>query len=284
MGASTAPTETFGEDSRSLLMIRLCYRDECPDKVMSETYLHEMVWGRSGKLRKYEGGMDELYRESSYGIVSFPESAGRVVTVTADKGLLSKCDAGQFIKDAEQGAAAVGIDASAFRNVAIYPPGGIKGCWIGGVAWVGGRHSINWVPHYYAFSITAHEVGHNFGALHDATDGDDDNKIEDEYGDASGMMGGMGGCGMTAPHRLRLGWIPKSAERNYACSSQRTNIVLMSLDQRPGSKASAVSFSRAKGGKYIISYRTDAGYDSNMNDQFKRRVSVHYDLGHGHPR
>merc|ERR1712232_1388021 len=132
--------------------------------------------------------------------------------------------------------------------------------------------------------VASHELGHNFGVIHAASDRGDDNKQDGEYSDISCTMGGSWRLvGFNAPHRLDLGWIHRSSQLvaggsdDLDCSKLRDSITLQQLQSMPVSgKTSALRIRRADGGEYYFSYRTTQGFDGALDGRAQNRVHVHY--------
>jgi hypothetical protein len=262
----------------SVLAIRLCYKDSCPHS--EEHQIREWLW--DGK--DLRSNNDALYRETSYGLVSFPKELGAVMTVHIDKNVATDCNVHGMMSDGTAAAKAMhqkdssSPNPDSFMHITWYNPSK-AGCNWGGIGWMG----TPWRPQKNTFMnmggmlVIAHELGHNVGASHDATDRDDDGEQDHEYGDGTGLMG-QGVCGFTAPRRALFGYLPQSAQVTHpGCGPYApTEVALRALDLFPtAGSASLIRIPRHGGGYYYVSFRRDHSYDTNMRRTYKNKVIVH---------
>mmetsp|Transcript_35080 Transcript_35080/g.78080 ORF Transcript_35080/g.78080 Transcript_35080/m.78080 type:complete len:639 (+) Transcript_35080:103-2019(+) len=178
----------------------------------------------------------------------------------------------------------MGIDLSLYRHkILLIPPGALSNPACG---WVGmGQQScwklsscvtwINAVPSEFSLNTIMHELGHNLGLQHSSYNGN-------EYADPTCIMGGAGGlrC-FNAPQTWALGWSSPIADIDATNSIAGVwqKFVL------PAQASSPVSFVRllpgaSKAGTYFIAYRSNIGYDVELCDTCRDRVTLHqYDGG-----
>jgi hypothetical protein len=244
------------------------------------------------------GSVDALFRDTSYGRVSFPATHTSVVTVKIDKPVsgLRGCPYDSMGVDADAAATALddpAYDPALFTHRVYIMPSNDIGCGnVAGIAYTGacdyGKGSSSckaWIravgPDSSPASVLAHELGHNLGVKHASTAardpfaggaeglaaavaaGSEDNTVGSTYGDHSGIMGnGAALVGFTAPNRHSLGWLNGAndvLDHPADCTVEPTQTVA-SLELTPGSGRgySAITVGRLLGGKYWISYRAGA--------------------------
>jgi hypothetical protein len=297
---------------RDALVIRMAYVggdiDYC-DEACAAAVMHGDAAG---------GSVDALYRDTSYGRVSFPATHTTVVTVQIAKPVLelSGCPFDAMGADADAAAAALGdpaYDPALYTHRVYIMPNNDIGCGnVAGVSYTGacdyGKGSSSckaWVrtmgPDSSPASVLAHELGHNLGVKHastaaagvfaagvaaGATSSAEDNNVGSTYGDHSGVMGnGAALVGFTAPNRHALGWLDGAndvLDHPADCTLEPTQTVA-SLDLEPssGNGYSAITVGRMLGGKYWISFRSGAagGRDSKLSAAYANKLSIHYHLG-----
>eukprot|EP00037_Helgoeca_nana_P027609 m.316925 g.316925 ORF g.316925 m.316925 type:complete len:2014 (-) comp27552_c0_seq1:55-6096(-) len=283
------------DGERDMLLIRVCYSDGCPDYCDEACAAREM-WGAGSS-----SNVNNLYKESSYNRISFPENKGRVVTVTLSSAMPSTtCPFAEIGTEAEAKVEAnFNQDPSAwpnprtFTHKAFYLPQGV-GCTWGGLAYVnacnGGPGSVwcrSWVR-YDGGTILAHEIGHNLGAQHDATDPGDDGVQDCEYCGHDGTMGNAGEwTAHNAPHRMRFNWLTEATTTlTGSCSETSIDYSIAALHTSPAAAAAAGQSSlivlprrsNIGGGSYYLSFRNDQGLDGVMRPTYQNKVHLHYAL------
>eukprot|EP00039_Didymoeca_costata_P027218 m.17817 g.17817 ORF g.17817 m.17817 type:complete len:1258 (+) comp6118_c0_seq1:95-3868(+) len=270
------------EGSRSMIMIRINYKDSKVN-YCDETCMRANAWTGSQNT-------DGMFRESSYGKISFPVTSGKLVTVELNKNVASLQNCPFWDMGIEADAAVReqhNIDPDTFVHRAYYIPENTPGCYFGGVAYIGcsKTHCKSWMRSANG-PVLAHELGHNLALQHAGMDQDNDGQQDyglfGEYGDHSGIMGNSGlWRGVNAPHRVTLGWVEGDHKLHMdgSCSSSR-DIKIQSLYHRPEAYdlPGVITFPRPRGGLYTISLRTSIGYDNTMSSTFLNKVQVNYEI------
>ena len=263
---------------RSMIMVRMVYNDAAPD-YCDENCMRSVMWSGSQNT-------NGMFTESSYGKATFPQSQGKVVTVTINKNVMSQanCPFWEMGLDADTAVQQQhGIDTSQYTHRSYYIPRNAPGCYWGVVAYIGcsSTHCKSWIRDANG-PVLAHEIGHNLGLQHAGLDSDNDGShdggLTGEYGDHSGIMGNSAlWRGVNAPHRIGLGWMPSASVLAVSSScAAKQSVTLSALAVSPGTY-SVIKIPRAKGGHYFVSYRKSQGYDSTMSTAFVNMVSIQYE-------
>ncbi len=201
-------------------------------------------------------------------------SAARVAgpyTLTASSS--DACANSSWAASADALAAADGIDVTSYsRKVYVMPASTCSGAGRGDL---GVTPSRAWVftcdvPHVYA-----HELGHNLGMHHAATE-------TSEYGDDSDIMGMNGGLlPVNAPHKTQMGWLGASATQEVT-QPGLYDIAPLAL---AGSAAAAPQVLKIQkpgsADAYYVSYRHGDGFEANACCSYLDRISVHRWSGGG---
>jgi len=281
----TLPAEqVVGHGDRDVLIMRVNYAGEEPS-YCDEDCVKDNMWRSSPSV-------DSLYHDVSFGNLRFPEGMGSVITVDVPNGLYasSGCKFWEIGLEADAAARAVGIEPDDYSHRTYLLPQSTGGCTFGGLGYVGcsSTYCKTWIRQQ-AGGTLAHELGHNLGVWHSATDSNNDGIQENEYGDNSDVMGSTTNWrGMNAVHRDELNWFPEAAtvtydEEDMTCQSNtETTLVSLSRDVDPPTGPSLVTFPRlAPGlGTYHLSLRTGTGVDASLADEWRDKVFVHYHQMH----
>ncbi len=217
--------------------------------------------------------VDDFYQETSLGEVTLGgEVAG---PYTIDYRSTGACDPQAWATAVEAKAQLDGVDLGAYdRRLYVLPRA--NPCGWAGLGTVGGRPSRAWVLTCGVQDVYAHELGHNLGMHHAATE-------SNEYGDTSDVMG-YGGYGLrqvNAPHQEQMGW--RTAEQILSVTSgglyeiaplefygAETTLPQILTIEKPDT-----------GDRYYLSYRQPLGFDANLNATYLERLNIHRYDGNG---
>jgi hypothetical protein len=200
-----------------------------------------------------------------------------ISSVTLNYAAASSCDYIKWGSDAIAAATQAGYKIHAYNHWLYILPGNIH-CPFGGIAYLGCSGTCEaWVRGGGNISgVMAHELGHNLGLEHAATD-------TSEYGDLSDFMGPGVNRQLNAPHRDLMRWYQSYPEK-LATVTQSSQYRLHSLDQIQIQDGLQILKIKAKNSAatYYISYRTDT-QPFGMGALYSGYVYVHYTLsGDGH--
>lgn len=209
--------------------------------------------------------VDDLYRDMSRTKVSF---SGKVVgpyTLTALS--TDACANNTWAEETDAVAAAQGDDPAAYaRRVYVLPR---STCPAAGLADLGVTPSRAWVFTCDVDHVYAHELGHNLGMQHAATE-------TSEYGDYSDIMGSQGGLmPVNAPHKSQMGWLT-DVETTVITQDGEYNVAPLPLDPMLASAPQVLKMQKpASADYYYVSYRHGTGFEANACCGYLDRLSVH---------
>ena len=225
--------------------------------------------------------VDALYDEGSHSNVGFPASHGFVAApIILDK--IADCPIYSYAGAADNAAVAAGIDLGQFQHkIYILPQGTVSDCtWlaIGNLGSYGSSSTYRaWSTRIDAAAI-GHELGHNLGWHHAATDtnnnGYDDSEASDaEYADTSDMMGYC--CTekkFNAVHLDQIGWLQAGSVLTVTGPGDYSLAPLGSA----GSPQVLKIDRPANGEVYYLSYRQPDGLDGLLSSAYTGGVNIHY--------
>lgn len=115
-------------------------------------------------------------------------------------------------------------------------------------------------------NIMTHELFHNMGLGHSSTDYNNDNVIDDEYGDISDIMGSTNGYyppKLNFPHLYQLGWLNKI---NILYDPVNPIVCLTSISYKQSSLKDSEIVGIVINNTIFISYKTEHSnsFDSNL--------------------
>lgn len=220
----------------------------------------------------------KVFEEMSFGSVSFPpDSDGdgdpdvfgpfRVNAWRA-----SPCEYWKWSAEADAAARAAGVDLNLYHHRVYVLPAGTS-CGYNGLGSVGCANSICQVWSFSCSSgyVFTHELGHNLGMQHAASDSDGNGLADDEYGDGSDVMGCCGPYHANAPHKAQMGWLPPEKVVDLEPGSHFLRLAPIEADPADTLDPQAL---RALG-FYYVSTRKAIGFDAGLPAAYVDRVSVH---------
>ncbi|MHA1153804.1 MAG: reprolysin-like metallopeptidase, partial [Alphaproteobacteria bacterium] len=137
--------------------------------------------------------VNTLYQEASFGQMAFPGDRANDVIILDNIPYNANCPYNTIASDADQAATDAGVDLSQYHHkVYLVPPSSISDCGWLAIGQVGSYGStatrLSWSTRNDVVAYS-HEIGHNHGWHHAATDPENDLTMNSEYGDTSDIMG-----------------------------------------------------------------------------------------------
>ena len=232
--------------------------------------------------------VDNLYAQASFNQTGFPDTAGTVVgPVTVSK--FAGCPYNSYANAADQAATNAGVDVTQYQHrIYILPGGSVSDCnWLalGVVGSYGSNSTLRSWSTVIDSSALAHELGHNKGWHHAATDGNNNGFIlaestDDEYGDQSGTMGYC--CTekkFNAVHMDQIGWYDSQPAGTMLAVAGSGNYTLVPLGSdplaTPGHQILKVS-KPDTGEVYYLSYRQPIGLDNFISASYTTGLNIHH--------
>ena len=195
-----------------------------------------------------------------------------VVNLNYDAGAL--CEFDKWSEDAKAVATQAGINLGAYRHHMFILPGGVTCPW-SGVGYLGcGINCKTWVIGEGDTKLTmAHELGHNLGMHHAATDLNNDGINDNEYGDYSCVMGNSGYTQINAPHRDQMHWFD-AFPKKIATVTATGQYIINSLDTLRDTLKVLKIVKKDQSGTYYVSYRTNT-VPFGMGSPYANKINIH---------
>jgi len=209
--------------------------------------------------------VNELYREMSEGQVSFSGEVAGPYTLNVSS--TDACANNAWASAADALAAADGLNPASYaRKVYVLPP---SPCPAAGMADLGVTPSRAWVFTCDVAHVYAHELGHNLGMHHAATE-------TSEYGDNTDIMGMQGGLmPVNAPHKSQMGWL-RGASIAAIAEDGTYEIAPLALPRADAAVPQALQVAKPDSMEsYFVSYRHGTGFEANACCQYLDRVNLH---------
>lgn len=234
--------------------------------------------------------VDAIYTEASHGKFGFPESHG-VIAQPFSVNKIDGCPLYSYASAADTEVQKQGIDPNSFRHkIYIIPGGAVSDCnWLA----VGNLGSYGSTATYRSWSTRidasalGHELGHNAGWHHAATDGnnngyDASESTDAEYADTSDLMGYC--CTekkFNAVHTDQIGWLQEGAALSVTGAGAYT-LAPLGTDPAVDDNPQVLKIDRdGSGNVYYISYRQKTSRDGLLSSSYVGGLSIHYGRPNG---
>jgi hypothetical protein len=229
--------------------------------------------------------VNTVYNESSFSQMNFPGSVANVVLVSVPYD--NTCQYYTISNNADTAAQLAGVNLSLYQHrVYLVPPAQISGCsWLA-LGQIGNYGSTavyrSWSTRNDSLAY-AHELGHNLGWHHAATDPNNDGTLDVEYGDTSDLMGYC--CNkrkINSVHSDQIGWFNSGTLASRVVNVTAPGVYVLSpLGSDPLTtvnpqilKITPPDNSRT----YYLSYRRPIGFDATIASRYTTGVNVHRGL------
>ena len=164
----------------------------------------------------------------------------------------------------------------------VVPPKAISGCGWLALGQVGSYGSTSvrksWSTRIDAIAF-AHELGHNIGWHHAATDPDNDGTKNVEYGDTLDLMGYC--CSerkFNSVHVDQVGWFDRSdllTKIVDVTDAGQYTLSPLGTDPATSSDPQILRITPSTGRPYYLSYRQRTGMDAGMSSTYTTGVNIH---------
>jgi hypothetical protein len=225
--------------------------------------------------------VNSAYEEASFGQVTFSGSTATdvfLVSVPYDS-----AEACAFQTIASQADAVSPVSLNGYRHkMYVVPPKAISGCGWLALGEVGSYGSTStrksWSTRIDAIAF-AHELGHNIGWHHAATDPDNDGVKNVEYGDTSDLMGYC--CSkrkLNSVHADQAGWFDHVNLQDRVVevtSAGQYTLAPLGTDPSASNDPQILTIIPTTGRPYYLSYRQKTGMDAGMSSTYTTGVNIH---------
>ncbi len=276
----TAGTATSGDRKTITFVINMSGVDYVEQGASPYTQTHVQ---NSGKAMHdpVEFSVNSAYEEASFGQVTFSGSTSTdVFLVTIPYDSTESC---AYRTIASQADAASPVSLQGYRHkLYVVPPKAISGCgWLalGEVGSYGGTSvRKSWSTRIDPIAF-AHELGHNIGWHHAATDPDNDGTKNVEYGDTSDLMGYC--CSkrkLNSVHVDQVGWFERNDLQDRVVdvtNAGQYTLTPLGTDPDTSSDPQILRITPSVGRPYYLSYRQKTGMDAGMSSTYTTGVNIH---------
>ena len=284
-GSNATPQETLAESTvtnpRSAIIILV-------NIAGTTTWMNSHITTAENAMFYSSNSVDNIYADASFNQTGFPDTVGTVVApVTVNK--ISGCPYYDYAAAADTAASNAGANLNLYQHrIYIIPGGSISDCnWLalGNVGSYGYGDLLRSWSTIIDASALAHELGHNVGWHHAATDTNNNgfNQSEStdvEYGDYSDTMGYC--CvekKFNAVHMDQIGWYDSQPTGTMLTVASAGNFTLVPLGTDPNSATGPQILKVSKpdtGEVYYLSYRRAVGIDAGIPGSFADRLNIHH--------
>ena len=204
----------------------------------------------------------EFYKEASYGL----QLVNGVVTPWLQLSIATPttCTYSSIGTAADTAASAAGYNLASYTHRVYFFPR-VSSCGWSGLATVGGGRA--WINQSASLLVVAHELGHNFGALH-AASLDCGNAViggtctSSAYGDSFNVMGNQRAMHFAAFQKFDFAWITAS---NVATHASGVATYTLSPFESAGGTTYAVKIPARTNRTYWLEFRRPLGFDAGLS-------------------
>ena len=231
--------------------------------------------------------VNSAYREASFGQVTFSGSAVTDVFLVDIPYDSSESCAYRTIASQADSVSPVNLNGYVHK-LYVVPPKAISGCGWLALGEVGSYGSTStrrsWSTRIDPLAF-AHELGHNLGYHHAATDPDNDGTRNVEYGDTSDLMGYC--CAkrkLNSVHVDQIGWFDRADLQSRivdVTSTGQFTLAPLGTDPSTSSDPQILRITTGSGWPYYLSYRQRTGLDSALSSTYTTGVNIHRGLENG---
>ncbi len=236
--------------------------------------------------------LDGLYQDASFDRLSFPpdtngDGAADAFGPFAINHSAASCDYSAWANAADSAASASGVNLALYRHrVYVLPRYDQLSCGWAGLANVGcGSYCRSWIAEGESPMVYVHELGHNLGMAHAATDPENDGAVNVEYGDYSDPMGlSRAWHVFNAPHADQMLWFstfPGTIATVTTSGVYDLRPMAVHPLQTGGLRALRIAKPNS-GGYYYLSFRQAVGYDESLASTCTQGVNIHRYAGSGY--
>lgn len=245
-GDTSGNSWTHGE--KSLLYIRVNFPDDLTEPISAES--------ANANLAQ----VNAFYVKNSYNSTSLRWTVTPLLMLPYPKAWYGTNNADVFalLTDAREAAKAAGYDTANYDLDIVCLPSVPTYSW-GGLGMVGGKGT--WLQST-GVSVTAHELGHNFGLLHANFWNPLTNTISTgfgtnvEYGNVFDVMGGSSGGDFSAVFKNSLAWLPDASVQHITTSAVE-RLYPFDLPTRESGRAYAFRLQKDFQREYWVEFRAD---------------------------
>ena len=244
---------------------------------LSGTYMHDPS----------SYSVHSAYEEASFGQVTFSGSAATDVFLVEIP--YDSAEACAYRTIASQADAASPVSLNGYiHKMYVVPPKAVSGCGWLALGEVGSYGSTatrkSWSTRIDPLAF-AHELGHNLGYHHAATDPDNDGTKNVEYGDTSDLMGYC--CAkrkLNSVHVDQIGWFDRADLQEKivdVTGAGEFTLAPLGTDPSTSTDPQILRITPASGWPYYLSYRQETGKDSLLSSTYTTGVNIHRGLEAG---
>ena len=231
--------------------------------------------------------VNSAYREASFGQVTFSGSAATDVFLVDIPYDSSEACSYRTIASQADSVSPVNLNGYVHKMYVV-PPKAISGCGWLALGEVGSYGSTStrksWSTRIDPLAF-AHELGHNLGYHHSATDPDNDGTKNVEYGDTSDLMGYC--CAkrkLNSVHVDQIGWFDRADLQSKivdVTSAGQFTLAPLGTDPSTSSDPQILRITTGLGWPYYLSYRQKTGLDSALSSTYTTGINIHRGLESG---